>query len=273
MLKFSTLCLLSAIGFSTCMAQDNEKVVQEPMYHLNLKVDIPVTAVTGGWAGYALSKIYGKEESSVAEIMALDKNKLNFFDRWAAGRHSENAANNSDYFFYGSMPIPLLLIAADRGPRKEGLKIGFMYLEAMSLTGVLYTSGTYFIDRYRPEAYSEDLAVGLRQNGNSRNSFFAGHVALVSTATFFTAGVYNDYHPHSNWKYVFYGGAIVATGTTAYLRYKAGKHFPTDIVLGTAVGTLSGLLVPYFHRNNKNNKLGISPMMGGMNGLTLTYKM
>jgi len=111
-------------------------------------------------------------------------------------------------------------------------------------------------------------------DGNYKNAFFAGHVAVVATSTFFMAKVYNDYHPDSKFKYVLWGGAVLATGTMGYLRHIAGKHFPTDILVGTAVGTLSGILVPGLHKNKNNEDRAwrLSPAIGnGYSGLTFNY--
>ena len=67
----------------------------------------------------------------------------------------------------------------------------------------------------------------------------AGHVALVATSAFFIAQAYADYHPDSHYKWLFYTSAGVLTAGTGYLRNKAGEHFPTDIALGTVIGTVT----------------------------------
>lgn len=243
------------------------------VYKLKPKVDIPVTAVGTVWSLYAFSKIYSKDQSPLADVEALDKNNINGFDRWAAGKSNEDADRQSNLLFYGSMPLPLLFLAA-KETRQDFGKISFLYLEAMSITGLLYTGSTYFVDRYRPEAYDLNIPAQDRTSGNLRNAFFAGHVALVATSTFFMAQVYNDYHPDSKWKYVFYGAAGAATVTTAYLRHIAGKHFPSDILLGTAIGTASGILVPRLHRNLKigGNALRITPHIGNGYGFAAVYR-
>ena len=151
------------------------------------------------------------------------------------------------------MPLPLVLML-DKDIRQDAGKIGFLYLEAMSMTGLLYTGSVYVYDRYRPLAYNDAVPMEERMKGGSKNSFFAGHVALVATSTFFTAKVFSDYNPNSKLKYLLYGVAVVSTAGTAYLRHLGGKHFPSDILLGTAVGTLSGLLIPQFHKSKENIK-------------------
>ncbi len=243
------------------------------VYKLKPSVDIPVTAVTAGWSLYGFTQIYSKEGSSVEKILSLRKSDINGFDRWGADVYHEQAGKNSDLLFYGSMPLPLFLLLDKKISRDAG-KIGFLYLEAMSLTGLLYTGATYLTDRYRPYTYNSKTPMDDRTSGGAKNSFFAGHVALVGTSTFFIAKVYSDYHPESKVKWLFYTGAALATGATGYLRHRGGRHFPSDILLGTAVGTLSGILVPHFHKNKlfKNEQLSVVPFAGPSNGLTVVYK-
>src|SRR5688500_970429 len=125
----------------------------------------------------------------------------------------------------------------DKEIRKDGLKIALLYLESMSVTGLLYTSAVYFADRYRPYAYNPNVPMSERTRGGAKNSFFAGHVALVGTSTFFIAKILNDYHPDWKAKWLPFTLAGAATATTGYLRYRGGQHFLSDILLGTAVGT------------------------------------
>ena len=247
---------------------------EEPVYRLKPAVDIPVTAIGAGWSGYAFTKVYSKDPSTHEQIRNLRKEDINGFDRWAADVYSEKAAKTSDLFFYGSMPLPILLLA-DKHIRKDVGKIGFLYLEAMSVTGLLYTGSTYLFDRYRPLTYNANAPMDERMGGGAKNSFFAGHVALVGTSTFFAAKVFSDYNPDSKMKWVFFGGAALATGATGYLRHRGGKHFPSDILIGTTVGTLSGILVPHFHKHKllKKSNLSIIPFSGRSHGLMAIYKL
>ena len=251
----------------------------DEVYKLNLAVDIPLTAVATGWSLYAFPKIYDKRGITEAELLNLRKENINGFDRWAADVYHENAAKSSDIFFYAAMPLPLVLLI-DKEIRKDALKVGFMYLEAMAITGVFYTGSAYIWDRFRPLTYIKNAKVGTelygdQRSGNARNSFLGGHPALVATSSFFVASVYADYHPESKFKYVLYGVAAVATGGTAYLRHRGGKHFPSDLIVGTAVGTLSGLLVPRLHKNKAytNSKVRVMPFTGESHGLYLVYKL
>lgn len=247
---------------------------QDQVYHLKSGVDIPITAVGTGWSLYAFTKIYSKDLSSDAKILSLSESDVNGFDRWAIRPYSKRADDISYLPFYGSMPLPILFVL-DKRMRRDMAKLSFMYLEAMSITGLLYTGSTYFTNRYRPYSYSDETPFDFRKRGGAKNSFYAGHVALVATSTFFMARVYADYHPDSHLKWVFYGVAGLATGTTAYLRHRGGLHFPSDILLGLTQGTLTGLLVPKLHKTRliKDPNLSIIPMIGANKGLAIFYRL
>ncbi len=262
-----------AVQSTTSIPSSQSAEISSELYRLCPKVDIPLSVITLGWSGYALSKIYSKDPSTDAQILALNKNDIPSIDRNGASIYKLKAKQASDYFFYGAMPLPLVLLA-DKEIRKDAVKIGFLYLQAMGITGFLYTGSVYLVDRYRPLAYNPNVDMATRKRGGAKNSFFAGHVALVGTSTFFTASVFDHYHPDSKLKWVFYSAAGIATVTTGYLRYRGGQHFKTDVALGIAVGTLSGLLVPRTHRINKflvKNNLTFMPLAGVQNGFSLSY--
>ncbi|GAC1426075.1 MAG: hypothetical protein NVS1B13_06200 [Flavisolibacter sp.] len=251
-----------------------ENPVSGHVYHWKRGVDRPITYAGLAWSGYALTKIYSKSPSTVQQIQTLDRNNLIAFNRGGTNVYSEKAVRASNLFFYGSMPIPLLLLA-DKDIRKDAGRVGSIYAEAIAVTGLLYTASVYFVDKYRPLAYNPDVPIDTRTRGGAKNSFFAGHVALVGTSTLFFAKVYADYHPHSPKNILFYALAIGATGTTAYLRYRGGQHFLTDIIIGGGLGVFSGVLIPQFHKNKGNypSRLSLSPYSGLSNGIALRYKL
>jgi membrane-associated phospholipid phosphatase len=259
---------------TTPILKKPEKEKPKEVYKINPGVDIPVTATGTLWSLYAFTKIYSKDPSNDETILALNKSDVNGFDRWAIRPYSKKIDNISYIPFYASMPMPVLFLF-DKRMRKDIGKLSFLYLEAMSVTGLLYTGSTYLTNRYRPYVYSEETDLDQRTRGGGKNSFYAGHVALVATSTFFMAQVYADYHPESKIKWVFYGIATGATVATAWWRHQAGQHFPSDLLLGVAQGTLTGLLVPRLHRTKwiKNPNLSIMPFTGQSHGLAVRYKL
>jgi membrane-associated phospholipid phosphatase len=276
---FASVC---AQNDSASLRVDTTPILQKPeinerpkeVYKINPGVDIPVTATGTLWSLYAFTKIYSKDPTNDETVLALNKSDVNGFDRWAIRPYSKKIDNISYIPFYASMPMPVLFLF-DKRMRKDIAKLSFLYLEAMSVTGLLYTGSTYLTNRYRPYVYSEETPLDYRTRGGGKNSFYAGHVALVATSTFFMAQVYADYHPESKIKWVFYGIATGATVATTWWRHQAGQHFPSDLILGVAQGTLTGLLVPKLHRTKwiKNPNLSIMPFTGQSHGLAVRYKL
>lgn len=254
--------------------QPDVKEKPKEVYKLNLGADIPVTATGTIWSLYAFSRIYDKDPSDPETITNLNKTDVNRFDRWGIRPYNKKVDRLSYIPFYASMPMPVVFLF-DKRMRKDIVKLSFMYLEAMSITGILYTGSSFLTNRYRPYVYSEETPLDYRTRGGGKNSFYAGHVALVATSTFFLAQTWADYHPESHAKWAFYALATAATGYTAYMRHRGGLHFPSDVLLGAAQGTITGLLVPRLHKTKwmKNRNLTILPFTGQSSGLAVLYKL
>ncbi len=271
------LLLISYVSYGqqldSVIVAEQSRVTNDKVYKLKYGIDIPLTAAGTAWTLYGFSKIYGRDKVPEAEILALDANDLNSIDRSTADNYSEKAKAASDKFFYGAMPAPLIFLF-DKKIRKDAGKIGLLYLEAMAITGTIYTASAMTANRFRPYAYNPEVPMGTRRGGGARNSFPAGHPGLVATSTFFMAKVYSDYHPEMRNKWILYtaaGGASLATGL---LRIKAGQHFPTDVMVGIPIGVLSGILVPHFHKNKENRNLTLMPYSSGdATGMTALIKL
>jgi membrane-associated phospholipid phosphatase len=283
--RFLTLIVLASLfslntysQYTDSQEKKSKKNKSEHMYNIKPWIDIPLTVVTAGFSMNGFRIIYGRDSIDAATVLALNRNDINSFDRPVTYNYSEKAKKTSDYFFYGSMPLPLLLYL-DKNVRKDGLRVGLLYVEALGITGVFYTGGAMLADRYRPITYNTEVPMTVRTSGGNRNSFPGGHPALVATSTFFMAKVYADYHPNMKGKWALYTAAGGLAVTTAYLRFKAGYHFKTDLIAGVAFGALSGVLVPTFHKNRSGNgamaRLSVYPKYqdGGNTGFTALYRL
>ena len=244
------------------------------VYNYNNKFDIPLTSITAGITIFNFTQIYTKKATSQETILALDPEDVNRFDRRAAGNYNEKAKTTSDFFFNASIPLPLIVFAFDDAMREDYLRLTLLYLEAMSITGITYSTSQQLNDRLRPFTYNENLPIEERTKGGARNSFFSGHTSLVATSTFFLASTYDDYHPGSKNRWLFYAGAATATVLTGHFRMRAGQHFPTDVIVGGLVGTASGFLIPKLHKNKDFREKGLTvlPVSGDYHGLRLTYQ-
>ena len=69
-----------------------------------------------------------------------------------------------------------------------------------------------------------------------------------------------------------YCAALIPPAIVGYYRYKAMRHFPTDIMVGMAVGATVGILVPHLHKTKKqDSNLSFIPFAGDISGLKIKY--
>ena len=180
----------------------------------------------------------------------FDVHDIWVLDRSAALQWCERSDAWSDHTFHAAAAMPLLLFA-DKRVRKDAWKIGLMFGETMMLSDGITNVFKGTTSRKRPYLYNPDAPEYLRYKKQATMSFLSGHTSSTAMLSFFAAKVYADYHPDSPYQYVGYGSAFALTAATGYLRYRAGKHYPTDIIAGFAVGALSGWLIPELHRADR----------------------
>lgn len=237
--------------------------IQSP-YQCTKKKDAILTSIgsTGLAVGYYLHLKAPVLE--VEQIGLLDKNSINQFDRVATSYFSQKAKRASDVFFYGSLAMPSLFGFSKR-MRKDAKSLALIYGETLFLTVGLTAITKKTVLRSRPFVYNPDVDINTKLEKNARYSFFSGHASMVSASSFFTAKVFNDYYPDSKWKPFVWGAAATIPAITGYLRVRAGKHYPTDVITGYAVGAAFGILVPHIHKRKKRNEnvqLSVNPAGG-----------
>jgi membrane-associated phospholipid phosphatase len=243
-------------------------------YTTKLWTDGPIIAGGVGLTALGVVLISKKEGLTPGELSSYTRDKVNGFDRGNAGYYSEKADKDSYIPFQASFAMPVLLAALDKDQRKKFGQVMVLYLETMSITGALFTMTTGTVYRERPYVYGTTAPTNKRLENDARRSFFAGHTAATAAATFFTAKVYNDFHPTSAAKPFVWAAAAAVPALVGYLRYKAGMHFLSDNLIGYAVGAGVGILVPELHKNKKLQKVSFVPEFGrGYKGVALAYKL
>jgi len=246
---------------------------REPVYTINPAVDIPIIAAGTGFTLYATTQIYTKGASTEEQINNLNTADINAFDRWAINPYSKSLDKFSYFPFNASFAFPLVMFLFKEDTKQDFWKLSFLYWESLSITGLFGAGTPFVVDRYRPYSYSMETPMEQRTVQNAKNSAFSGHVEVIATSTFFIAKVYGDYYPET--KLVMYGIASLATGSMAYMRLKGGMHFPSDVIIGATIGTLSGILVPQYHKTKSTSGASMSILpysTGENNGLVFTYK-
>lgn len=253
--------------------------VRKKVYKLNYKVEVPATVGLYAINYYGFTLIRKKPTLEADQINSLDRNDVWIFDRRALMQTTsqrENAQEVSDWGLNISLFLPVLLFI-DKDIRKSWFDIALLYLETQSINANLYTwAGPMLTRRIRPFVYYEDVTMDEKMEAGTTDSFFSGHVTWTAGASFFTAKVLSDYHPEWGAKRLWlYAAALVPPVFVGYHRYRALKHFPTDMMLGLTVGAAVGILNPHLHkiRGNKKNTISIAPFAGGYTGLAVRMKL
>jgi membrane-associated phospholipid phosphatase len=202
------------------------------------------------------------------EINALNRDDVNTFDRGATYNWSPAAANASDILAAAIILSPALL-AFSEDVRNDFTPVLTMYFQTLILSEALPLTIKGITQRTRPFAYNEDTPIEEKQTQNAKRSFFSGHTSVAFAMAVFLSTVYGDYHPNSSWKPFVWGVSLLAASTVGYLRYAAGKHYPTDIITGALVGSALGYFIPFLHRTNESD-LDVSLGVNG-NGSTINF--
>jgi len=174
-------------------------------------------------------------------LNALDRSVrdgLRWQDRDAADRAS-------DVLLFASAAAPLATAAASG--QTASLNDAGLVLEAAGVSMALTELSKKFFRRPRPYALNGGLPCGTdRDASQSGLSFFSGHSA-TTFALAVSSGTIALERDRRNAGWVL-GTGLAMAATTGYLRIAAERHYFTDVVVGAAVGSLTGFLVPHLHR-------------------------
>lgn len=254
--------------FSFCFGQS-----QSP-YNFNYKRELVYSAGAGLVLAGGLIAHFQTRPLTAAQVNGLNPYDNPGLDRSAIQNWSPKIATASDVLLYSSLALPAFMMI-NRNARKDFLAVGFIYAEVAMLTVGVTELAKNLVLRPRPFVYNPDVDMGIKTDRDARQSFFSGHTSLTTALCFTTAKVFSDYSDNKTHEALVWTGAIILPAVTGYLRYEAGKHFPSDIIAGYIVGGAIGYLVPWLHRRKPLAKgLTIAPV-GIQNGagIYLSYKL
>ena len=200
------------------------------------------------------------DQPTLEQINALNASDISAFDRGATTNYSSTAQTVSDIILYTGATLPFITYFSHKC-RSEGADIAIMAAETFLLTNGLTNATKAIAKRYRPFNYNPDVDEAIKLSRGSRLSYFSGHASNTAAMSFFTAKVLTDTHPDMKNKFLVWATAATIPAAISYLRYEAGKHFPTDLITGYAVGATIGILIPTLHLS-KDVDVGINGMAG-----------
>lgn len=222
---------------------------------VNLAVDLPI--VLGIGSVLLGTTIADPQLPPPSCGLVCDSQTVNGLDRVSIGWNSKPARTASDLFLGINLALPIVLdlidVAASRPPDalRGYLQDLLILSEVFVVTSGLTSVFKYAVRRPRPFLYDSDMDAfpsEARQDVDASLSFFSGHSS--SAFAMATAGSYLFMlrHPQSKWVIPVWIVSEALAATTASLRVVAGKHFITDVLVGAAVGSAVGVLIPYLHR-------------------------
>lgn len=228
-------------------------------YELSEEKDIPILA-----AGLSLSAVgwylmQHTEPLNQQQISELNDGRLNRFDRLACSRWSPEMDRWSDFGLAASVLLPVSLLFTSKG-RDNFSRIRILYFETMLLTSAGVTISKGAVRRIRPMAYNADVPFELKdRNIDVRHSFYSGHTAIAFSSVVFFATVCDNYYHDSKWRPYVWGSSLALASSVGIFRVLAGKHFPTDVIVGAVTGGLIGFIVPHFHEKKTSTVNGEQP--------------
>lgn len=235
--------------------------VQDGPYYLSLKREVLYAG--SGLVGTVGAFLLHKRLPTLT-AGELEPPKLSGFDQMGLGNYSQKARNFSNQTLFSTLGLPVLFLAGKKS-RRDISTIGFLYIETMLINQGITDLVKVGALRPRPYLFEENFPSTTVLSGNDRSSFFSGHTSSAATASFFTARVFADYYPDSKLKPYVWGAAAALPALMGYLRVRAGRHYPSDVLVGYLVGGAVGYLIPTLHKKKPQRKsLSIAPSMGGV---------
>lgn len=226
----------------------------QQLYSLHLKNEAAYISSGGGLFGVSFAIGKNKTKLSADDIAKLNIDNINKFDRSAALNYSEVAKKASDFgligAFVGGLVFATAMPLADKQETwtKQVGTLALLWFETNLINAGITEITKVSVKRIRPFAYNPNAPLDRKLNSDVRKSFFSGHTSISAANTFFIAKVFADYKPESNWKPIVWTTAAIIPAFTGFMRYKAGKHFPTDIITGYIIGASVGILIPELHK-------------------------
>lgn len=216
-------------------------------YKLSIHTDVPISFSAISFLGSSFMVGLQQKKPDRLFIEGLDARKINWLDRNAVTQWDTKAALASDVLMYTSMSLPLLHLADSRS-RRDAKTISAMWAQVfllnLGVTSLIKEIGS----RPRPYMYNGSVSMDKKMKKEGLRSFFSGHVSTTASMSFFFAKTFHDYHPNSKLRPMVWTLCALTPAVTGFLRWKAGKHFWTDILTGYAVGALIGVGVPWLHQ-------------------------
>lgn len=181
---------------------------------------------------------------------AIDLSTVPMIDRVATRQWSIPAHRTSNILFGTAVVASLATSIVNQNGEQPFLPMAIIAESSLLCSGLTNTVKE-LVRRPRPYLYNPDAPPSAHNDSEDYVSFWSGHTANTAAITFSCASMVQRSDASPVAKTATWIGAALAPAAMGYLRVRSGRHFPTDVLTGYAVGALVGLVVPYFHRSEK----------------------
>ncbi len=219
---------------------------QSNAYQLKTGMDLGIALGSSGvfTSTYLLQKKV--QPLPQASILQLNRNSINAFDRIATYQWNPTIAKVSDGVAVGAILMQSYFYF-NKSTRTDAFKIGVVSFESFMLSQSI-ANALKLTKRNRPFLYNPDVPLAYKYKGDARMSFFSAHTTTVSSMCFSFAFTHQYYMPNSKYNKGIWISAFTLPAVQGFLRVKAGKHYPTDVITGYLVGLGSAYLMHQLHK-------------------------
>ena len=254
--RFLKVCFFVALLASVACAQLAESIAPvakpERHYGISLERDLTLTffsAFASIYGNYRLGKMPVQSPSEMKDVSDLLP-----WDRPVAGRYNKTADDVSTWAAaLGVAPLALGVASWYRG---DALGADLAAYTLMLAQALALQNGLNLVVRSmsfwpRPYMYATDgdgADAASAAEGEAYGSFFSGHASAAFTIAVFTGEWFSEFYPNSAYKSLVWATSLSLAGFVGALRIAAGKHYPTDVVVGALAGTGISLAVIKIHK-------------------------
>jgi len=141
--------------------------------------------------------------------------------------------------------------ARDQAPPRAAWVDALLVSEATAIAMAMNQAVKFIVGRERPfvHALPEADKPNTSRPTDNNVSFYSGH-ATMAFAMAVSGGTVASMRGYRLAPWIW-GAGLTLGVATAYLRIAADRHYASDVMVGAAIGSLTGFAVPYLFHNPK----------------------
>lgn len=255
---FAVMCVSTLVmGSPGVFSPENPYSIPSRHYDVSVRLDVPLVLGIALTSALGVHQYYGMERLEANDL----KNKSDFFpwDRPFVGHYNDWATTVSHYSAVLAVaPFALAGYSWFKGDADahDFGAYSIMLVEAFLLQNALNQIVRSSQLWPRPYVYSKG-GKGAEKAGDARGeaygSFYSGHASAAFTVAVFTGEWFSEIYPNSKYKSIVWASSFALAAGVGALRVVAGKHYPTDVVVGSLVGAGVSLGIIKIHEICKKN--------------------